>query len=32
MPREQKNCDQEVLVARQRLLEQLQQLSRAFQS
>ena len=32
MQREQKNCDQEVLVARQRLLEQLQQLSKSFRS
>jgi hypothetical protein len=32
MPRDSKDCDQEVLVARQRLLEQLRQLSKSFQS
>ena len=32
MPRDRKNFDQEVLVARQRLLEQLEQLSKSFQS
>jgi hypothetical protein len=32
MPRDKKNCKQEVLVARQRLLEQLEQLSKSFQS
>jgi hypothetical protein len=32
MPRDTKNCNQEVLVARQRLLEQLEQLSKSFQS
>jgi hypothetical protein len=31
MPRQQDMSDQEVLIARQRLIEQLQQLSRAFQ-
>jgi len=32
MARDTKNCNQEVLVARQRLLEQLKQLSKSFQS
>jgi len=31
MPRQHDKFDQEVLIARQRLIEQLQQLSRAFQ-
>jgi hypothetical protein len=31
MPRDQKNCDHDVLLARQRLLEQLLQLSKSFQ-
>jgi hypothetical protein len=31
MPRDQKHCDHDVIVARQRLLEQLQQLSKSFQ-
>jgi hypothetical protein len=32
MPRDKKTYDQEVQVARQRLLEQLEQLSKSFQS
>jgi hypothetical protein len=32
MPRDTKNCNQEVLVARQRLLEQLEHLSKSFRS
>jgi len=31
MPRDQKNCNDEVILARQQLLEQLQQLSKSFQ-
>jgi len=31
MPRDQKDCDQDVTLARQRLLEQLQQLRKSFQ-
>jgi hypothetical protein len=31
MSREQKNCDHEVALARQQLLQQLQQLSKSFQ-
>jgi hypothetical protein len=31
MPRDQKNCDHDVILARQRLLEQLQQLNKSFQ-
>jgi hypothetical protein len=31
MPRDQKTCDQDVLLARQRLLEQLHELRKSFQ-